>query len=453
MATLLASAALLSACARFAAREISVARSATAFDRRSLDSPDLHAFVQKHGQRAPRGGAWSFEALALAAYYFHPSLDVARAELDSAHAAEITAGARPNPTVGFSPSLNASSAGVSPWIAALDFDLPIETAGKRGLRLIAARHRTEAARLRLTSAAWKVRANLRAALLDLADASERTSLIARQLAKQEEGLGAMQQKLAAGAIPGRELSVPRTALVRLKKEREDARVLAAESRARVATALGMPVRALPAGLAARADVAGAEALATREARRRALTSRADLLASLADYAAAQAALRLEVAKQFPDVHLGPGYEFDQGENKWALGLSVELPVFNRNQGPIAEADAKRREAAARVLALQASIAGEVEQAAARWQGAKQRLGALSELVAEQQRQSDLATASLNAGAGERLDVLIAEGELAGAELLRWDATVQAARAFAELEAAVQRPLRLDLTVSPRPEEP
>lgn len=446
-------AALLPACARFTARDISLAGSARTFDRRSLDAPELRAFLQKHGQRAPRGEAWSFEALALAAFYFHPSLDVARAELDSARAAEVTAGARPNPTVGFSPSLNTSSAGVSPWIAALDFDLPIETAGKRGLRLIAARHRTEAVRLRLTSAAWTVRANLRKALLELADASERTRLIERQLAKQADGLAAMQQKFAAGAIPSRELSAPRTVLARLKKEREDARVLVAESRARVATALGVPLRTLPAELAAKASVAGAEALATREARRRALTSRADLLAALADYAAAQAALRLEVAKQFPDIHLGPGYEFDQGENKWALGVSVELPVFNRNQGPIAEATAKRREAAARLLALQASIAGEVEQAAAKWRGAKQRLAAIGDMLAEQTRQVEQATGALNAGAAERLDVLIAEGELAGAELLRWDATAQAAQAVAELEAAIQRPLRLDLTVYPRPEEP
>ncbi len=450
---LLAIAALLPACVQFTPQELHLANSASAFERRSLDAPELHAFLHEHGERPPDEGAWDFEVLALVAYYFHPSLDVARAELDAARAAEITAGARPNPTLGLSPSLNTSSAGLSPWIVALDLVLPIETVDKRGLRIIAARHRTEAARLRLTDAAWTVRENLRKALLELADATERTRLITRQMAKQEEGLAAMQQKLVAGAIAGRELSAPRTALARLKKEREDARVLAEESRARVATALGLPVRALPAALAATVDIVGAEALATREARNRALTSRADLLAALVDYEAVQVVLRLEVARQFPDVHLGPGYEFDQGENKWTLGFSVELPLFNRNQGPIAEAEAKRREAATRVLALQANIAGEVEQAEAKWQGAKQRLTTLGELVDEQKRQVELAAANLSAGAGERLDVLIAEGELAGAELLRWDATVRAAQAFAELEAATQRPLELDFTIDPRGEAP
>ena len=38
----------------------------------------------------------------------------------------------------------------------------------------------------------------------------------------------------------------------------------------------------------------------------------------------EAALRLEIAKQYPDVHLNPGYQFDTGENKWALGVGLTL---------------------------------------------------------------------------------------------------------------------------------
>ena len=77
------------------------------------------------------------------------------------------------------------------------------------------------------------------------------------------------------------------------------------------------------------------------------------MGALADFAASQATLRLEIAKQYPDVRLSPGYQYDQGDNKWSLGLSVDLPVLNRNQGPIAEAKARRSEAAARFNAVQA----------------------------------------------------------------------------------------------------
>jgi outer membrane protein, heavy metal efflux system len=199
----------------------------------------------------------------------------------------------------------------------------------------------------------------------------------------------------------------------------------------------------------RPEIGSDAAVTSEEARRRALTSRADLLAVLAEYAAAEAALKLQVRKQYPDIHLGTGYQFDQGENKWALGLTAELPVLNRNQGPIAEANAKRHEAGARVLALQAGILGEVDGALAAWRGAQSRITALEAVRAAQQSRVDSLKAQFEAGAVEAIDVLLAEAELVTDELLQWEAQAKALRAFGELEDAVQRPLQPDLTVNPR----
>src|SRR5207244_7786011 len=78
-------------------------------------------------------------------------------------------------------------------------------------------------------------------------------------------------------------------------------------------------------------------------RRQALLNRADIRAGLAEYAASQSALQLEIARQYPNIHLNPRYQLDQTDNKWTLGLTVELPVLNRNQGPIAEAEARGAE--------------------------------------------------------------------------------------------------------------
>ena len=113
-----------------------------------------------------------------------------------------------------------------------------------------------------------------------------------------------------------------------------------------------------------ARIPEADDLTSAEARRAALQSRTDILAALAEYAASESALQLEIAKQYPDIHLSPGYQFDQGDNKWHLGLSAELPVLNRNQGPIAEAEARRAESAARFEALQAKVIAEIDRALA-----------------------------------------------------------------------------------------
>src|SRR5206468_88698 len=98
------------------------------------------------------------------------------------------------------------------------------------------------------------------------------------------------------------------------------------------------------------------------AQRIGLINRLDVRRGLADYAAAEAELRLEIAKQYPDVHIGPGYQFDQGQNKYAIGVTVELPVFNQNKGPIAEALAHRRQAAAEFVRVQAQAIGQIELA-------------------------------------------------------------------------------------------
>ena len=153
------------------------------------------------------------------------------------------------------------------------------------------------------------------------------------------------------------------------------------------------------------------------------------------------------------MHLGTGYQFDQGENKWALGLTAKLPVLNQNQGPIAEAAAKRAELGARVLALQARIAGEVDRALAAWRGAQSRLAALGGVRAAQQNRVASLKAQFDAGAVESLDVLIAEAELAAEELLYWEAEVKTMRALGELEDAIQFPLTCDLSHNPRASEP
>src|SRR5215471_4051535 len=95
--------------------------------------------------------AWDLRLLTLAAFYFNPVLDAARARAAAAEAAIVTAGARPNPTITLTPGIP------SPYLLGFDLEVPIETAGKRGYRLDEARNLSEAAKLDLAETAWKVR--------------------------------------------------------------------------------------------------------------------------------------------------------------------------------------------------------------------------------------------------------------------------------------------------------
>jgi outer membrane protein TolC len=180
-------------------------------------------------------------------------------------------------------------------------------------------------------------------------------------------------------------------------------------------------------------------LESAQVRTQALHRRADLLAALAEYAASQSALQLEIAKQYPDVHLGPGYEYDQGAHKWGLSVGAELPVFNRNQGPIAEAEARRTEAAARFLALQARVIAEIDRAVAGFAAAGDQLGQIDTLLQTQRQQARSMQAAVKAGGADPLELGSAQLEVRLAELARLDALVKAHQALGQLEDAVQVP--------------
>jgi outer membrane protein TolC len=139
--------------------------------------------------------AWDLQTLSLASLYFNPALDLARARLAAAAAAVVTAGARPNPTFSVSPGVP------YPYLLTLDFAIPIETAGKRGYRIQAARALDEAARLDLADTAWTVRSGVRLALLNYLVALRGLDLIRAEARLRQDQVAILEKILAAGEIP------------------------------------------------------------------------------------------------------------------------------------------------------------------------------------------------------------------------------------------------------------
>ena len=433
-------------CAHYEARPLSPPATAESLESRSLADPGLRTFIATNLRPAlPEWplADWDFDTLTLVAFYFHPSLDVARAQWGVARAAVTSAGGRPNPVLSAIPGYTLNpAAGVSPWIPAVTLDIPVETAGKRGHRIAQAQGLSEAARLNLTTVAWQVRANLRTALLDYAAGSRRADLLQQQLAVQQQIVALLEQRFHAGVIARPELTLPHLALARTGAEAAEAQRAAAEARARIAEAVGLPLKAIAE---ARFDFTldlptdALPRLTSDAARQRALLGRADVLAALADYASTEAALQLEIARQYPNVHISPGYQFDQGEHKWTLGIAAELPVLNQNQGPIAEARARREEAAARFVALQAKIIAEVDRALAGLAATTDQARRQVQLADLAREQSTAVDARLKAGAADQLELATAQLEARVNDLALLDARVKAQAAVGQLEDAIQLP--------------
>ena len=438
---------LCGGCARFSPQPLSPSESAASFESRTLLNPELKKFLEAnlHREITPwPAKSWDINMLVLAAVYYHPDLDLARSTWGVTKAGILTAGERPNPTFSFVPQfVSNAAAGASPWLFTPTLDFTAETAGKRGYRIAEAEHLAEAARLNVASAAWKVRSRLRKSLLDLYAPVETERLLREQRKVQEGIVRLLEQRLAVGEIPQPEVTQARIALNQLDLSLREAQRQLAEARAQVADSLGVPTAALDEvdlNFDFIEQIPGAADLPSSAVQRDALMSRPDLLSALADYAASESALQIEIAKQYPDLHLNPGYEFDQGANKWGLGFSLTLPLLNRNEGPIAEAEAKRKEAAAKFFALQAQVIGEIQRTIAGYRGALDKLKTADALLAAQNEQQKSVQTMFNAGEADQLTLLSADLEVDAIAISRLDALVKARQSFDLLEDAVQFPL-------------
>ena len=433
---------LAGGCSTFHSQPVSPRKTAGAFDARSLADENLRAFLETNHVTGdwPRQ-SWDLNALTLVAFYYQPALAEARAQWTAVEAAKITAGERPNPTVGFTPTYDTTTP--PPWIFGVTWDIPIETAGKRGKRVAQAEHLSEAAKWTFVGAAWQVRSHVRAALLNLFSARETESLLARQEAAQSNVVRLLEGQLAAGAVSSYEVTQARVTLNTTRLARQDATGQSAQARVQLAGALGLPLRALDG---VEFSFAGLDQfpqdLTAPEVRRDAILNRADVRGTLADYAASQSALQLEIAKQYPDLHLGPGYELDQTDNKWSLGVSLDLPILNHNQGPVAEAKANRAAAAAHFLTVQTTAITEIDSALAGYDAALQKSATAKSLLEDLQKQLDSVHAQAQAGEAEPLTLANAEAEYAIGAQSRLDALVKAQAALGQLEDAVQSPLTL-----------
>jgi outer membrane protein TolC len=140
--------------------------------------------------------------------------------------------------------------------------------------------------------------------------------------------------------------------------------------------------------------------------------------------------------------LGPGYTYEPGTGQYefTVATAADLPIFNRNQGQIAEAEAKRRGIAAQLIALQAQTIGVIDAAFSSYRTASVTVETADALLDESRRRNDQITRSFQAGEADRPTLVSAAIELSTAELSRFDAGVQQRQAIGTLEDALQRQL-------------
>ena len=442
---------IIAGCTQYQPKPLHPAKTAARFEQRSLRNAAVVKYARSLQLPLPARfpSVYNLNALTAAAWFYNPQLRLAATQVAEAKAAIVTAGARPNPSVGFSPTYAAKSpAGVNPWILGFNFNIPIEWPGKRSARVAAARQNVVAAQWAMGRAAWSIRSQVFTALVKLHFARRRTRLLQRSNAAASENL-----RLIANMVRAGQLSRVQLGSAQLLQQQTQLALIsqtgqAAHYKNTLAMAIGVPVKALAkvaiklggatspnAGALRRVGRLGARMLV-----RLALQNRLDLREALARYAAAEQELKLQVLRQYPNINIGPGYKFDQGENKFTLGFSMTLPLFNQNQGPIAQAEARRAAAARTFDSVQMRCIEQTHSALVTYQQALRQLRQVAHLADSAKQQLSAARRMVAAGNAGRLTLVNAR--LIYDNLIAERATIrqQAWLALANLEDAVESPL-------------
>jgi outer membrane protein, heavy metal efflux system len=405
-------------------------------------------------------GEWGLRELTLAALYFHPDIrtararaQVARAELSSLRQPQaLSARVKPEYHSLTLPEEN------GPWAFGLEVEVPWVAQGKRAARVERGAFLADAAAVGIAAAGWQVRARVRDRLLDLQGSRANLEQVGAQLAARREMLALVARRLDAGLLSARDLGAERVAVAQLEGARDEATSRDQRALGELASALGLPldvVRAMKLGFPVVETAAFASS--DSELRGLALHNRLDVHRKLLEFGAADADVKLAVAAQNPDIVLGPGYAWNQGDSVWSLAVGLSVPSAARATAAIREAEARRELAAQLFVAVQTGAIADTERAAVRYRLARNRLAAAFQQARIQQEQEARVVRQFDAGAADRLQRVAAQLETLAARAALYAAQAEVLQSLAQLEDAVQRPLFGDFeslpsaSASPSPE--
>lgn len=430
---------LLCACTSYVPRPLDPEAAAARFAERRLDSPEVRQWFVDHHREWP-AGAWTREDLWLATQCLSPQLAAARAKVEAAAAAIGVAAQRPNPEFAFSPEWSANpDPGTSPWVLGATLTFPIELGDKRAVQKHLAELERDGAALAAAGELWVARERLWLADAADAQAAADAELAGRELAAAGRQRHLVEARFAAGATDtgaveqaGAEQAAAGAAL-------QAAVRATAAARTALAAAVGLSGGALD-GLAVDHGIPDRQAVARAELRRTALHCRTDVQQALLAYAIEEDRLRLEVEKQYPDLRLGPGYLYDQGQNKIQFGVSFELPLFHGNDAAIAAATAQRTAAEHTFAAVQVAAFAEVDERCAAHEAALQAMSDAERRWSERRTALQRAERRRDSGLDDAFAVAAAERSVLAAEH-DWLAALRSLQqAGVALETSIGAPL-------------
>lgn len=283
----------------------------------------------------------SEEALVRYALSHNPELRAVHWNEDIASAGVDSARALSNP-VARGEWLHVQSPANYGWGIGLEWAPP--QPGLYGAKADAARAQVRAVKADYGELSAQLEASVRGSYAQIGALEAEIALAEKSIETRRAIHAAVKDRLSHGASSRIDVSLAAVSLARGEQERDQLDMSRATELTKLEALLGLPVdQSLDAALSAQPPEA--KALPPGNLEQRALTQRPQLAADAARADAAGHTLSVERARRWPWLALQARYRRnDQASypNDVSLGVELTLPIFDRNPGPIAAAEATQR---------------------------------------------------------------------------------------------------------------
>ncbi|WP_338573100.1 TolC family protein [Pseudomonas canadensis] len=363
------------------------------------------------------------------AFANNPDLAAAQWEIDIAQGGRQQAGLIPNPVA----SWDVEDTRRDSRTTSIKISQALELGGKRGARIDVASRVQDAAALTLEQRRNTLRAEVIDNYYGALRAQERLDLAQRSMAVAERGLVVANGRVTAGKASPVEATRAQVQVSEIRLELDRAQIGLTDAYRRLAASTGS---AAP----------NFQAVATQNLSAPTVPSATQLLARLEQTAELrlaelsilqnEASVGLEKAQRIPDLDVSIGSQYDASvrERVNLVGVSMPIPLFNRNQGNVLAATRRADQARDLRNATELRLRTETRQALDLWQSANTEVRAFNQqILPAAQSAVDSATRGFEMGKFGFLDVLDAQRTLIAARTQYLTATAQATDAWVRIE--------------------
>jgi cobalt-zinc-cadmium efflux system outer membrane protein len=398
-------------------------------------------------------GALTLAQAIEAAIARNPELHASAYELKAADARITQARLRPNPEASLEIDGIAGrglAAAADERQATLALSQVLELGDKRGRRVAVANSDRSVVAVEQQARELDVLAEVTRRFIDVVAAQERVSLARETSGLTERTAKAIAARVEAARTPQAELSRAQIAVTRAHADQRQAEsVLRGTKRSLVA----MWGETSPVFDSARADLLALEPLASFEMLQDRLGRNPDILRFASEGRLRDAELRLAQSQARPNLTVGVGLRRFQatGDVGLTAGFSMALPMFDRNQGAIAEAQVRRQQTQAQEQSAQIRLQAELFALYQQLLSSRDLLATLQNDVLPQARAAlDQTQVGYDRGRFSYLELGVAQQELVSLRAAVIDTAADCHRLTAEIERLTAEPITKEATTPELP---